>query len=103
MRNCLFIKQKLDAAKWFIDAIKQRQTTLLNTMQAIISIQYDYFQEGDENKLKPMILKDIAERIDMDISTVSRVASSKSIQTDFGIYPLKHFSQRVYQPNQVKM
>ena len=86
-----FIKQKLDAARWFIDAIKQRQTTLLNTMQAIINIQYDYFQEGDENKLKPMILKDIAERIDMDISTVSRVASSKSIQTDFGIYPLKHF------------
>lgn len=86
-----FIKQKLDAAKWFIDAIKQRQATLLNTMQAIINIQYDYFQEGDENKLKPMILKDIAERIGMDISTVSRVASSKSIQTDFGIYPLKHF------------
>ena len=86
-----FIKQKLDAARWFIDAIKQRQATLLNTMQAIINIQYDYFQEGDENKLKPMILKDIAERIGMDISTVSRVASSKSIQTDFGIYPLKHF------------
>ena len=86
-----FIKQKLDAARWFIDAIKQRQATLLNTMQAIINIQYDYFQEGDENKLKPMILKDIAERIGMDISTISRVASSKSIQTDFGIYPLKHF------------
>ena len=86
-----FIKQKLDAARWFIDAIKQRQTTLLNTMQAIINIQSDYFQEGDETKLKPMILKDIAERIGMDISTVSRVASSKSIQTDFGIYPLKHF------------
>jgi len=86
-----FIKQKLDAARWFIDAIKQRQATLLNTMQAIINIQYDYFQEGDENKLKPMILKDIAERIGMDISTVSRVASSKSIQTDFGIYSLKHF------------
>ena len=86
-----FIKQKLDAARWFIDAIKQRQATLLNTMQAIINIQYDYFQEGDENKLKPMILKDIAERIGMDISTISRVASSKSIQTDFGIYSLKHF------------
>ena len=86
-----FIKQKLDAARWFIDAIKQRQATLLNTMKAIINIQYDYFQEGDENKLKPMILKDIAERIGMDISTVSRVASSKSIQTDFGIYPLKYF------------
>jgi len=70
---------------------KLREATLLNTMQAIINIQYDYFQEGDENKLKPMILKDIAERIGMDISTVSRVASSKSIQTDFGIYSLKHF------------
>jgi RNA polymerase sigma-54 factor len=86
-----FIKQKLDAAKWFIDAIKQRQQTLLNTMQAIISFQHDYFLEGDESKLKPMILKDIADRINMDISTVSRVANSKSIQTEFGIYPLKYF------------
>lgn len=86
-----FIKQKLDSAKWFIDAIKQRQNTLLNTMQAIINFQYDYFLEGDESKLKPMILKDIADRINMDISTVSRVANSKSIQTEFGIYPLKYF------------
>lgn len=86
-----FIKQKLDSAKWFIDAIKQRQNTLLNTMQCIIDFQYDYFQEGDENRLKPMILKDIADRIKMDISTVSRVANSKSIQTEFGIYPLKYF------------
>ncbi|WP_421872701.1 RNA polymerase factor sigma-54 [Marinoscillum sp.] len=86
-----FIKQKLDSAKWFIDAIKQRQNTLLNTMQAIIDFQYDYFQEGDESKLKPMILKDIADRINMDISTVSRVANSKSIQTEFGIFPLKYF------------
>ncbi|MFZ9045034.1 MAG: RNA polymerase factor sigma-54 [Cyclobacteriaceae bacterium] len=86
-----FIKQKLDAAKWFIDAIKQRQQTLLNTMQAIIDLQYDYFLEGDESKLKPMILKDIADRIGMDISTISRVANSKSIQTEFGIYPLKYF------------
>jgi RNA polymerase sigma-54 factor len=86
-----FVKQKLDSAKWFIDAIKQRQQTLLRTMQAIIDFQYDYFQEGDETKLRPMILKDIAERIGMDISTVSRVASSKSIQTDFGIFPLKYF------------
>ncbi|WP_258103971.1 RNA polymerase factor sigma-54 [Marinoscillum sp. MHG1-6] len=86
-----FIKQKLDSAKWFIDAIKQRQQTLLNTMQAIINFQYDYFQEGDESQLKPMILKDIAEKIGMDISTVSRVANSKSIQTEFGIYPLKYF------------
>ncbi|MBL7864649.1 MAG: RNA polymerase factor sigma-54 [Cyclobacteriaceae bacterium] len=86
-----FVKQKLDSAKWFIDAIKQRQQTLMRTMQAIIDFQYDYFLEGDETKLRPMILKDIAERILMDISTVSRVASSKSIQTDFGIFPLKYF------------
>lgn len=86
-----FVKQKLDSAKWFIDAIKQRQHTLLRTMKAIIDFQYDFFLEGDETKLKPMILKDIATMINMDISTVSRVASSKAIQTDFGIFPLKHF------------
>ncbi|MFY0601185.1 MAG: RNA polymerase factor sigma-54 [Cyclobacteriaceae bacterium] len=86
-----FIKQKLDSAKWFIDAIRQRQQTLLNTMQSIIDFQFEYFQEGDESKLRPMILKDIADRIKMDISTVSRVANSKSIQTEFGIYPLKYF------------
>ncbi len=86
-----FVKQKLDAAKWFIDAIKQRQQTLLRTMEAIVMYQYDFFWEGDESKLKPMILKDIAEKIEMDISTVSRVANSKSVQTDFGIYPLKYF------------
>jgi len=86
-----FVKQKLDAAKWFIDAIKQRQQTLLRTMKAIIDFQYDFFLEGDETKLKPMILKDIAGMINMDISTVSRVASSKAIQTDFGIFPLKYF------------
>ncbi len=86
-----FIKQKLDSAKWFIDAIKQRQQTLLNTMQSIIDFQYEYFLEGDESKLRPMILKDIADRIGMDISTVSRVANSKSIQTEFGIFPLKYF------------
>ncbi len=86
-----FVKQKLDAAKWFIDAIKQRQQTLLNTMRAIIDLQYDFFLTGDESKLKPMILKDIAQKINMDISTVSRVVSSKSVQTEFGIYPLKYF------------
>jgi RNA polymerase sigma-54 factor len=86
-----FVKQKLDAAKWFIDAIKQRQQTLLRTMKAIIDFQYDFFLEGDETKLKPMILKDIATMINMDISTVSRVASSKAVQTDFGIFPLKYF------------
>lgn len=86
-----FVKQKLDAAKWFIDAIKQRQYTLLNTMQSIINYQYDYFLTGDESKLRPMILKDIADRIGMDISTVSRVANSKSIQTEFGVFQLKYF------------
>lgn len=87
----LFVKQKLDSAKWFIDAIQQRQTTLLLTMSEIIDFQYDYFQEGDETRLKPMILKDIAERTGLDISTISRVSNSKYIQTHFGIYPLKYF------------
>ena len=86
-----FVKQKLDAAKWFIDAIRQRQDTLLRTMNSIIEYQYDYFLEGDESKLRPMILKDIAEKIEMDISTVSRVANSKAVQTDFGTFPLKYF------------
>lgn len=86
-----FVKQKLDAAKWFIDAIKQRQNTLLRTMESIVKYQYEYFLEGDEAKLRPMILKDIANEIMMDISTVSRVANSKSVQTDFGIFPLKYF------------
>ncbi len=86
-----FVKQKLDSAKWFIDAIHQRQTTLLLTMSEIISFQKEYFQEGDETKLRPMILKDIAERTGLDISTISRVSNSKYIQTHFGIYPLKYF------------
>ena len=86
-----FVKQKLDAAKWFIDAIRQRQHTLLRTMRAIVDFQYEYFLEGDETKLRPMILKDIAQMINMDISTVSRVASSKTVQTDFGTFPLKYF------------
>lgn len=86
-----FVKQKLDAAKWFIDAIRQRQNTLLNTMRAIVDYQYDFFLEGEETKLRPMILKDIANEIHMDISTVSRVVNSKAVQTEFGIYPLKYF------------
>lgn len=86
-----FVKQRLDAAKWFIDAIKQRQQTLLKTMNAIVKFQFDFFLTGDESKLRPMILKDIATIIDMDVSTVSRVANSKSVQTEFGIYPLKYF------------
>ncbi len=87
----LFVKDKLDSAKWFIDAIKQRQHTLMLTMQAIMHYQYEYFLEGDETKLKPMILKDIAERIGLDISTVSRVANSKFVQTEFGTISLKFF------------
>ena len=87
-----FVKQRIEAAQWFIDAIKQRQFTLLNTMQTIADKQEDFFfSGGEEKKLKPMILKDIAEEIQMDISTVSRVANSKYVQTDFGIYPLKFF------------
>ncbi len=86
-----FVKQKLDSAKWFIDAIRQRQQTLLKTMRTIVNYQHEYFLTGDESKLRPMILKDIAEKIDMDISTVSRVANSKSIQTEFGTFMLKYF------------
>ena len=87
----LFVKQKLDSAKWFIDAIVQRQHTLLNTMNTIVEYQKEYFLTGDETKLKPMILKNIADVIDMDISTVSRVANSKYAQTPYGTFSLKHF------------
>lgn len=87
----LFIKQKIDAAKWFIDAIKQRQHTLLSTMTAIMNHQHEFFLTGDETTLKPMILKDIAEKTGLDISTVSRVANSKFVQTEFGTYRLKFF------------
>jgi len=86
-----FVKQKLDSARWFIDAIKQRQNTLMLTMNAILNYQQEYFVEGDEKKLRPMILKDIADITALDISTVSRVANSKYIQTHFGIFPLKYF------------
>ncbi|MFY9153647.1 MAG: RNA polymerase factor sigma-54 [Prolixibacteraceae bacterium] len=87
----MFMKQKLDSAKWFIDAIKQRQQTLMVTMTEIIRFQQEFFQDGDETKLKPMILKDIADRTGLDISTISRVSNSKYIQTHFGIYALKYF------------
>ena len=86
-----YIKQKLDSAKWFIDSVKQRQNTLLSTMGKIVDIQKEFFLSGDESDLKPMILKDIAEAIGMDISTISRVASSKYVETDFGIFLLKNF------------
>ena len=87
----LFIKQKLDAAKWFIDAIKQRQQTLFITMNAIMQYQKDYFLTGDERKLRPMILKDIADTIQMDVSTVSRVANSKYVDTPYGTKLIKEF------------
>ncbi|MBW8324792.1 MAG: RNA polymerase factor sigma-54 [Prolixibacteraceae bacterium] len=87
----MFMKQKLDSAKWFIDAIRQRQQTLMVTMAEIIKFQKEFFEEGDETKLRPMILKDIADITGLDISTISRVSNSKYIQTHFGIYPLKYF------------
>jgi RNA polymerase sigma-54 factor len=86
-----FVKQKLDSARWFIDAIRQRQNTLLITMNAIINYQQEYFLSGEETKLRPMILKDIADMTGLDVSTISRVANSKYIQTNFGIFPLKYF------------
>ena len=86
-----FVRQKLDSAKWFVEALKQRQNTLTRTMDAILQYQYEYFATGDETKLKPMVLKDIAEKTGFDISTISRVVNSKYIETDFGIYPLKYF------------
>ena len=86
-----FVKQKLDAAKWFIDSIKQRQHTLFEVMKTIMDYQYEFFLEGDQRKLKKMVLRDIAEKVSMDISTVSRVANSKYVQTHFGTYLLKTF------------
>lgn len=87
----MFVKQKIDAARWFIDAIKQRQQTLLTTMIAIVQFQKEFFIEGDDTYLRPMILKDIADRTGFDISTISRVSNSKYIQTEFGIFPVKYF------------
>lgn len=86
-----FVKKKLDSAKWFVEAIKQRHNTLSNTMQAIVDYQREYFIDGDEGNLKPMVLKDIAEKTGFDISTISRVVNSKYIETHFGIYSLKYF------------
>ena len=86
-----FVKKKLDSAKWFVEAIKQRHNTLYNTMKAIVDYQHDYFIDGDESNLKPMVLKDIAEKTGFDISTISRVVNSKYIETHFGIYSLKYF------------
>lgn len=93
----LFMKQKVDSAKWFIDAVKQRQNTLQRTMEAIVNLQYDFFLNEDESQLKPMVLKDVAERTGFDISTVSRVSNSKYVQTNNGIYPLKYFFSEAMQ------
>ena len=86
-----FIKQKLDAARWFIDAIQQRNETLMKTMTAILKAQYEFFLDGEETSLKPMVLQDIADKTGYDVSTISRVSNSKYVQTRFGIYPLKYF------------
>ena len=86
-----FIKKKIESAKWFVDALNQRNNTLLKTMNTILKLQLKFFEDGDENDLKPMILKDIAKIIKMDVSTVSRIVSSKVAQTDFGVFPLKYF------------
>lgn len=94
-----FVKQKVDSAKWFIEAIRQRQNTLFVTMKAIMDYQRDYFLTGDETKLKPMILKDIADKVGLDISTISRVANSKYVQTPFGTFLLKSFFSESMQKN----
>ena len=86
-----FIRTKIDSARWFIDAINQRNETLTRTMKAIVQYQKDFFLEGDESFLKPMILQDIADKTGYDVSTISRVCNSKYVQTEFGIFPLKHF------------
>ena len=92
----VFMKQKIDSAQGFIDAIKQRQNTLMSTMHAIIEWQKTFFLTGDETQLRPMILKDIAKQTDLDISTISRVSNSKYVQTNHGIFPLKFFFNDSY-------
>ncbi|MCE5205846.1 MAG: RNA polymerase factor sigma-54 [Porphyromonadaceae bacterium] len=96
----LFMKQKVDSAKWFIDAVKQRQYTLQRTMEAIVTLQYDFFLTEDESQLKPMILKDVAERTGFDISTISRVSNSKYVQTNTAVYPLKYFFSEAMQTHE---
>ena len=96
----LFVRQKIDSAKSFIDSIKQRQETLFTTMEGIVDFQKNYFLTGDETKLKPMILKDIADKIGLDISTVSRVANSKYVQTPYGTFLLKSFFSESIQNDQ---
>jgi RNA polymerase sigma-54 factor len=86
-----FVRKKLEAAQWFIDAVQQRKHTLLNTMKTIVNLQHAFFMEEEEHRLKPMVLKCVAARIGMDVSTVARIVNNKAVQTDFGIYPLKFF------------
>jgi RNA polymerase sigma-54 factor len=97
--NICFVRQKLDSAKWFIDSIKQRHDTLLSTMYSIMDFQKEYFKTGDENDLRPMILRDIAEPTGLDVSTVSRVVNSKYVQCDWGVFPLKFFFSEGIQSN----
>ena len=92
-----FVKSKIDSAKWFISAIKQRRDTLMRTMQEILDFQQEYFKTGDQSKLRPMILKDIADRTGLDVSTISRVVNSKYVQTQFGIIPLKRLFSEAMQ------
>jgi RNA polymerase sigma-54 factor len=99
-QSMLFMKQKVDSARWFIDAVRQRQNTLQRTMEAIVNIQYDFFLTEDESQLKPMILKDVAERTGFDISTISRVSNSKYVQTNTGVYPLKYFFSEAMQTSE---
>jgi RNA polymerase sigma-54 factor len=94
------MKQNVDSAKWFIEAVKQRQYTLQRTMEAIVTLQYDFFLTEDESQLKPMILKDVAERTGFDISTISRVSNSKYVQTNTAVYPLKYFFSEAMQTNE---
>ncbi len=96
----LFMKQKVDSAKWFIDAVRQRQYTLQRTMEAIVALQYDFFLTEDESQLKPMILKDVAERTGFDISTISRVSNSKYVQTNIAVYPLNNFFSEAMQTHE---
>ena len=90
----------MDSARWFIDAVKQLQNTLQRTLEAIVNLQYDFFLSEDESQLKPMVLKDVAERAGFDISTVSRVSNSKYVQTNSGIYPLKYFFSEAMQTSE---
>ncbi|MBK5194787.1 MAG: RNA polymerase factor sigma-54 [Proteiniphilum sp.] len=99
-QSMLFMKQKVDSARWFIDAVRQRQNTLQRTMEAIVNIQYEFFLTEDESQLKPMILKDVAERTGFDISTISRVSNSKYVQTNTGVYPLKYFFSEAMQTSE---